>query len=170
MPHLTATARIATPIGMIELVAEGAELASCRILTEETAAMKDGGSEALDHAVGQMRDWFAGKRRDFDLPLRPLRSPRGEALRAGIISVPYGQTLTYGELATQIASAPRAVGQACRRNPFPIIVPCHRVTSSAGPENYSGGAGPRTKAWLIAFEQGKPYDYATETGIQPRLL
>jgi methylated-DNA-[protein]-cysteine S-methyltransferase len=153
MPHHTATARIATPIGVLELFAEGNMLASCRILPQETPEMRDGESELLDQAVLQMQDWFAGKRQDFDLPLQPLASPRGEALRAGIISVPYGQTLTYGGLAAQIGSAPRAVGQACKRNPFPIIVPCHRVTTAAGPDNYSGGSGVETKAWLLDFEQ-----------------
>jgi methylated-DNA-[protein]-cysteine S-methyltransferase len=109
----------------------------------------------LDLAVAQMRDWFARKRRDFDLALKPLPTPRGNALRAGIASVPYGKSMTYGGLARQLDSGPRAIGQACRRNPFPIIIPCHRVMSSAGSEHYSGGDGPRTKAWLIAFEQGK---------------
>jgi methylated-DNA-[protein]-cysteine S-methyltransferase len=153
MPYAAATARIATPIGIVELVAEGSALTSCRILPQESAEMQDLGNETLDQAITQMRDWFAGKRQDFDLPLLPLTSPRGEALRAGIVSVPYGQTLTYGGLAAQIGSAPRAVGQACKRNPFPIIVPCHRVTTAAGPENYSGGAGVVTKAWLLDFEQ-----------------
>jgi methylated-DNA-[protein]-cysteine S-methyltransferase len=77
-------------------------------------------------------------------------------LRAGIAGVPYGETLTYGALARLIDSAPRAVGQACKRNPFPIIIPCHRVTSASGPEHYSGGAGISTKAWLLDFEQPWP--------------
>jgi methylated-DNA-[protein]-cysteine S-methyltransferase len=170
MPNPSATARIATPIGVVELVADGNALTSCRILPRQTAEMQDSDSETLAQAVTQMRDWFAGKRQDFELPLQPLKSPRGEALRAGIVSVPFGHTLTYGGLAAQIGSAPRAVGQACKRNPFPIIVPCHRVTSSAGPENYSGGEGPRTKAWLIAFEQGKAYPDGPEASVQPRLL
>jgi methylated-DNA-[protein]-cysteine S-methyltransferase len=110
----------------------------------------------------QIQDWFAGKRKDFDLPLAPLSTPRGEALRAGIAAIVYGETLTYGELAARIGSAARAVGQACRRNPFPIIIPCHRVTSAGPQEFYSGGEGPRTKAWLIAFEQGKEYRYGSD--------
>jgi methylated-DNA-[protein]-cysteine S-methyltransferase len=101
-----------------------------------------------------MKAYFAQERRDFDLPLRPLPSLRGEALRSGIAAVPYGETMTYGRLAEQLGSAPRAVGQACKRNPFPILIPCHRVTSATGPEYYSGGAGASTKAWLLDFEQG----------------
>ena len=60
--------------------------------------------------------------------------------------------MTYGELAANCGSVARAVGGACKSNPFPIIIPCHRVTSAAGPEYYSGGDGPRTKTWLLDFE------------------
>lgn len=165
MPYAPATARIATPIGMVELAAEGGVLVTCRIIPQVSPEKRDQGNPVLDAAVAQMHDWFARRRRDFDLPLKPLPTQRGNELRAGIASVPYGATLSYGGLARNIGSAPRAVGQACKRNPFPIIIPCHRVTSAAGPEYYSGGDGPNTKAWLIAFEQGKDYPYG-----QNRLL
>jgi methylated-DNA-[protein]-cysteine S-methyltransferase len=152
MPYAPATARIATPIGMVELVAEGAVLISCKIGKQSGADHRDSGNPALDQAVSQMRDWFAGKRRDFDLPLAPSVSEEGANLRAGIAAIPYGETLTYGTLGESIGTAARAVGQACKTNPFPIIIPCHRVTSAAGPEYYSAGDGPRTKSWLLDFE------------------
>ncbi len=153
MAASTATASILTPIGLISLSVEGRELIGVRIDPTATKAEHDVGNPLLDQAVAQMAEYFAGKRRDFDLTLRPLPTERGQALRAGIVSVPYGETLTYGALAQKLESAPRAVGQACRRNPFPVIIPCHRVTSASGPENYSGGAGVETKAWLLEFEQ-----------------
>ncbi len=151
----TATARILTPIGVVELVAEGNALLSIRIDPSGTTESHDVGSPVLNEAAKQMRDYFAAKRNTFDIPLQPLPTKRGQALRAGIAAVPYGETLTYGALAAQIGSAPRAVGQACKRNPFPIIIPCHRVTSASGPENYSGGAGVATKTWLLDFEHGR---------------
>lgn len=155
MPYAPVSAKIATPIGMVVIAAENETLLSVRIISEISAEQHDTGSPVLDRAVTQMRAYFAGQRRDFDLPLMPLASVRGTALRAGIISVGYGQTLTYGALAHKIDSGPRAVGQACRRNPFPIVVPCHRITSAgSAPENYSGGDGITTKAWLNAFERG----------------
>jgi methylated-DNA-[protein]-cysteine S-methyltransferase len=147
-----------TPIGMIELAASNGALQSLRFIT-------DGGERALTHhpvlleAQAQISAWFAGERKDFDLPLSPLTSPRGEALRSGIASVAYGQTLTYGALAAQLASSARAVGQACRTNKFPLIIPCHRVISSGSQEYYSGGDGVRTKAWLIDFERGEGIGY-----------
>ena len=104
-------------------------------------------------ASAQLAEYFAGKRRDFDLPLQPARSDRGTALRLGIAAIGYGETASYGALAKALDSGPRAVGQACRRNPFPIVIPCHRVTSASGPEHYSGGDGVATKSWLLAFER-----------------
>lgn len=153
MKEATATAQIITPIGMVELTADRDNLVSVRIDPHEGTEQLYHGSAVLDEAVAQMRAYFARERQDFDLPLLPLATSRGNALREGIASVPYGETRTYGALARQIDSAPRAVGQACKRNPFPIIIPCHRITTSAGPENYSGGAGIATKAWLNDFEQ-----------------
>jgi len=146
-----AIARIESPIGLIALTATGAWLTGVRILTERDTIFAPT-TPVLRAATAQIAAYFAGDLTDFTVPLEPLATPRGEALRAAIASVPYGQSVSYGTLARQFASAPRAVGQACRRNPFPIIIPCHRVHSAAGPEHYSGGAGPATKAWLMDFE------------------
>lgn len=163
MQSLCAIARIATPIGLVELTANDEVLVGVRIDPPDKGPSHiPAEHRLLQTAATQMQDWFEGKRKDFDLPLAPLATPRGETLRAGIAAIGYGQTLTYGELAAQVGSAARAVGQACRRNPFPIIIPCHRVTSTGAQEFYSGGEGPRTKAWLIAFEQGKPYRYGSD--------
>ncbi|MEK6636616.1 MAG: methylated-DNA--[protein]-cysteine S-methyltransferase [Pseudomonadota bacterium] len=148
---------------MVELTADDSCLIGVRIDPADNGSSNiPAGHRLLQTAAIQMQEWFAGKRKSFDLPLAPLSTPRGKALRAGIAAINYGETLTYGELATQIGSAARAVGQACRRNPFPIIIPCHRVTSAGAQEFYSGGEGPRTKAWLIAFEQGKSYRYGSD--------
>jgi methylated-DNA-[protein]-cysteine S-methyltransferase len=151
----TATASFRTPIGLIALKAEDDVLIGGHIDPVGGEAISSKGHALLSEALDQLRAWFARERRDFDLPLRPLPTVRGNELRAGIAAIPYGETRTYGGLAQEIFSAPRAVGQACRRNIFPIIIPCHRVISSAGPEYYSGGEGAITKAWLIDFEKGQ---------------
>ena len=163
MQQFSAIARVKTPIGLVELSADASALTSVRIdPSDHRPGYIPAGNQLLECAVEQISEWFAGKRLSFDLPLITLSTVRGEALRAGIASIGYGQTITYGQLAAQIGSASRAVGQACRRNPYPIIIPCHRVTSAGAQEFYSGGEGPRTKAWLIAFEQGKAYDYGSD--------
>jgi methylated-DNA-[protein]-cysteine S-methyltransferase len=152
----TATVRITSPIGLISLSATDDWLTGIRIARQRLS----GGDEAhiatghslLAEAQAQIGDWFTGARRRFDLPLSPLTTPEGRALRAAIAAIPYGETTTYGALAAQCGSVARAVGQACKTNAFPILIPCHRVVSTSGPEFYSGGDGPRTKSWLIDFE------------------
>ena len=154
MPGAIATARMESPIGLITLRADDVALLYVRI--GKSNAARPGhiatGHPVLGATLSQLTDWFAGKRWGFDLPFAPLESTEGEALRAGIASIPYGATLTYGALAAQCGSVARAVGQACKTNPYPIIIPCHRVVSTTGPEYYSGGDGPRTKTWLLDFE------------------
>lgn len=148
----TATARIETPIGVIALHADDRALRSVRILPRQRGELLVGDHPVLSSAAEQLRAWFAGDRTGFDLPLAPPETAEGGSLRAGICSIPYGETMTYGALAGKTGSVARAVGQACKTNPFPIIVPCHRVTSASGPEFYSGGEGPKTKGWLLDFE------------------
>lgn len=164
MSAAPATARIETPIGMVELVVVGDVLTSARIRPNLAEERQDPGNPVLDRAVDQMRDYFAGRRKAFDLPLATAATGEGEQLRSAIASIPYGETETYGTLARKAGSVAQAIGQACKANPFPIVIPCHRVVSSAGREYYSAGAGPETKAWLIDFEAEHSH------GIRTRLL
>jgi methylated-DNA-[protein]-cysteine S-methyltransferase len=143
-----------SPIGVLQIEADQTALLSLSILPHGSMLNAVVKGPILQHAIDQLQAYFKGELRHFTLPIAPAASPRGATLRAGICQIPYGATTTYGALAAKYASAARAIGQACRTNPLPIIVPCHRVISSAGPEYYSGGEGPRTKAWLIDFEYG----------------
>jgi len=148
----TDTAIISSPIGHIIIRGNAAEIQGLRIDPRRSQPESEAATDLIAEAVRQLGAYFDGNLRDFDLSLSAPRSLRGAALRAGIIAVPYGDTATYGEVAKRTDSGPRAVGQACRTNPFPIIVPCHRIISASGPEHYSGGDGVKTKAWLIAHE------------------
>lgn len=154
MRRATATARVESPLGTLVLTADDNWLTGIRIpRTGDTGAT--GGD--LDHpvlidATAQLSAWFAGMSHGFNLPLAPPETEDAMRLRLAIAAIPYGRTMTYGDVAAQCGSVARAVGGACKANPFPIIIPCHRVTSANGPEYYSGGDGPRTKSWLIDFE------------------
>ena len=144
---------VATPVGRVRIDGDALLVRQIRILTEREPARRPD-SPAVLAAAEQLEAWFEGALRRFDVALAPPSTPRGVALRQGLIDVGYGETITYGGLALRLASASRAIGQLCSRNPFPIVVPCHRVRSSGGaPERYSGGEGPKTKEWLLAFEQ-----------------
>ncbi|WP_340317450.1 methylated-DNA--[protein]-cysteine S-methyltransferase [Rhizorhabdus argentea] len=105
-------------------------------------------------AVRQLSAYFSAGFTAFNVPLAPMATVRGEALRAAITGIPPGETLSYGAVAKAAGSSPRAIGQACARNPFPIVIPCHRVVGSGGAiGHYSAGRGTVTKTWLLDHER-----------------
>lgn len=141
-----------SPIGPILLRAEGERLVSIHIGADGDAVDDD--VPVLGEALAQLSAWFVGELTQFDLPLAEPDTPRGAAHRQAIADIPYADTASYGAIARMIGSSPRAVGQACRRNPFPIVIPCHRVIGAGGSiGHYSGGAGVATKLWLLQHEQ-----------------
>ena len=109
-------------------------------------------SRVLDDAARQLAEYFAGRRRSFDLPL----SAQGTAFQRDVWNqlslIGYGETITYAELAARVSRprAYRAVGQANGANPLPIVVPCQRVRASTGIGGYAGGLD--TKRALLALE------------------
>lgn len=154
MDTLCAIARMNSPVGLIEIAASPAEITRISILSaDEGAPHCPPEHELLCESMSQFAQWFAGDRQGFNLPLQPATTARGAILRRGIESVPFGMTTNYGAVALAIGTSARAVGQACKRNPFPIVIPCHRVISASGPEFYSAGQGAQTKAWLLQFER-----------------
>jgi methylated-DNA-[protein]-cysteine S-methyltransferase len=142
-----------TPIGPLRLSAEGDRLSRV-----EFAASADARSSepVLLQAEAQLRAYFAGALRRFDLPL----APRGTAFQLSVwdalLEIPYGATTSYSELAAAIGrpSACRAVGAANGRNPLAVIVPCHRVIGAAGALTGYGG-GLERKRMLLALEAAK---------------
>ncbi len=118
--------------------------------------------EMVQQALGQLREYFAGQRRDFDLTLDlpPMESTTERVLRA-LMRVGYGETITYAELAARSGTGvpARAIGSIMGANPLPIIIPCHRVVASDGLGGYSGGEPGReleTKRWLLENEGALP--------------
>lgn len=155
MAYAPERALVATPIGMVEIIGTAAAVERVIIhgRTSDVAPADAPTQGAIAIGAQQISDYFSGTLREFTVPIVTARTARGGALRAAIASLPYGQTASYGQLARAHGSGAQAVGQACSRNPLPIIIPCHRVTSSGGaPEHYSGGDGVTTKAWLNAHE------------------
>jgi methylated-DNA-[protein]-cysteine S-methyltransferase len=121
--------------------------------------------ELRDAAVAQLAEYFAGKRRGFDLFIdwSVTSSLQQQVLRELFDSVGYGETVSYGALARQVghdsfgASPPaRAVGQIMGSNPIPVVVPCHRVVAADGLGGYSGGTGTEVKRWLLTLEGALP--------------
>jgi methylated-DNA-[protein]-cysteine S-methyltransferase len=110
--------------------------------------------DALAEAATQLRQYFAGERIRFELPLSPVGTPFQLRVWAELREIPYGRTTAYGQIATDLGqpTASRAVGLANGRNPVAVIVPCHRVIGSDGSLTGFGGGLDR-KRWLLEHER-----------------
>lgn len=109
----------------------------------------------FQEAEEQLTEYFAGFRREFDLPLAPKGTPFQKAVWAQLARIPYGETRTYGQLAAALGKphAARTVGSACRCNPLAIVLPCHRVVGADGSlTGYAGGLD--AKEYLLELERG----------------
>ncbi|MEM7170116.1 MAG: methylated-DNA--[protein]-cysteine S-methyltransferase [Pseudomonadota bacterium] len=107
----------------------------------------------LNEAAKQLRDYFAGNRRDFDLPLQPHGPAMHQQVWQAMLAIPFGKTRSYGDLAQALNTCARAVGGACGANPIPIFIPCHRVLAANGEiGGFSGGQGVVTKRELLVLE------------------
>jgi len=117
-----------------------------------TGAVSD--DPRLQTVVAQLREYFAGERTDFDLPLRPDGgSPFERRVWQALLEIPYGETVSYGQIAARIGhpGKARAVGRANGRNPIAIVCPCHRVIGSDGSLTGYGGGLDRKRV-LLALE------------------
>jgi methylated-DNA-[protein]-cysteine S-methyltransferase len=153
---------IGSPVGPLTLVASGAGLAA--ILWKDdnprrvrlANVVEDGTDSILLETQRQLGEYFAGQRTVFTVKLDFAGTDFQRRVWAALLTIPYGETRSYGEIARQIGSpaAVRAVGAANGRNPISIIAPCHRVVGSTG-ELTGFAGGLQTKARLLAFEGRK---------------
>lgn len=119
----------------------------------------------LKEAKRQLEAYFDGKLETFDLPLKPSGSDFQKQVWKAMLKIPYGKTKTYGEIATKIGGAARAVGAACGSNRIPLIIPCHRVLAAgSGLGGYSGSGGVKTKTALLRLE-GARFTEQPQLGI-----
>lgn len=153
------TKTIASPVGELTLVASGTGLVA--ILWENDspdrvklgATEEDGGHPVLEAAEEQLREYFAGARTAFDLPLDFRGTEFQKSVWAELLAIPFGETRSYGEIAAKLGrpTASRAVGAANGRNPISIVAPCHRVIGSTGKlTGFAGGL--EAKEYLLTLE------------------
>ena len=149
---------IDSPVGPLLLAADDAglrliEFQSPRHPMPRGSDWREGDNDALMQARVQLKEYFGGHRRSFDLPL----SPRGTTFQLSVwhalTEIPYGQTRSYGQQAARIGQpqSVRAVGAANGRNPLPIVIPCHRVIGANGSLTGFGGGLP-VKQFLLRLE------------------
>lgn len=155
MDGVGATAVLATPIGTLRAEADAVGgLAALRFAPETTPSGPEERGSEFAFLRGQLERWFAGEIRSFEVPLAPAGTPWQRAVWAALLDVPYGETITYTELAARAGrpGAARAAGAANGRNPISILVPCHRVVGTSGAlTGYAGGV--EAKAWLLEHER-----------------
>jgi methylated-DNA-[protein]-cysteine S-methyltransferase len=151
-----------SPLGTLLLAATERGVAGIYYEQHSHFAGRDGWQAAPQHALllqtaHQLDEYFAGQRREFDVPLDPDGTPFQQEVWLGLRQIAWGETRDYGQLATAIARprAVRAVGAANARNPLSIIVPCHRVIGKSGDlVGYAGGLD--RKRFLLELEQSLP--------------
>jgi methylated-DNA-[protein]-cysteine S-methyltransferase len=150
---------IPSPIGRLQLRSSGDALTALYMEDHkhELARPADAKSDAAPFraAIAQLEEYFAGERREFSLPLAAEGTDFQREVWRGLAAIPYGVTLSYGQLASAIGRprAVRAVGLANGRNPISIIVPCHRVIGANGTLTGYGG-GVERKRFLLDLERG----------------
>jgi len=149
--------QIDSPVGPLTLAASPTALHAIEFADnrhpQDRRHWQPGDTPLLAEAARQLSEYFAGRRRVFDLPLAPQGTDFQQAAWAALAVIPYGQTRSYAEQARAIGkpSATRAVGAANGRNPLPIVLPCHRVIGASGALTGFGG-GIAVKRWLLAHE------------------
>ena len=153
---------MSSPIGPLLLAADATHL---RVLEFESpshparrgADWQPGRNAIIDATQRQLEEYFAGTRRDFDLPLNPGGTDFQRGVWWALADIPYGRTISYAALANAVGkpTATRAVGAANGRNPLPIVLPCHRVIGADGSLTGYGGGLP-IKTFLLTLEGALP--------------
>ena len=153
---------IDSPVGPLLLASDNdglrlIEFHAPRYAMQRDADWREGDNAVLRITRAQLDEYFAGKRRDFDLPLAPRGTDFQRNVWQTLATIPYGATISYAQLATRVGkpTAMRAVGAANGRNPLPIVLPCHRVIGADGSLTGFGGGLP-TKEFLLKLEGALP--------------
>jgi methylated-DNA-[protein]-cysteine S-methyltransferase len=146
---------IDAPFGKVGIRVEGASVREIVYLPGSVANVEPD-SPLAQQAVAQIEQYFAQASASFDLPLAEIGTAFQRRVWQAICEIPPGAVQTYGQLAKTVDSHPRAVGQACGSNFFPIVIPCHRVVASSGIGGFAhhgdDGYYRNVKRWLLAHE------------------
>ncbi|MGE0321175.1 MAG: methylated-DNA--[protein]-cysteine S-methyltransferase [Polyangiaceae bacterium] len=142
-----------SPVGRLQIVLKAGALIRILWANEPQDADTNSPSRAAQRAQKQLSEYFAGKRREFDLALDPRGTDFQRRVWHELGQIPFGETRSYGEIAKILGkpTASRAVGAANGKNPIPIILACHRVIGASGAlTGFAGGLD--TKRWLLEHE------------------
>jgi methylated-DNA-[protein]-cysteine S-methyltransferase len=154
MPSHNFQARFKTPFALLGVRVDGEKVAEIVFLARDGEALSPC-SRVAERACAQFERYLGDPEFRFDLPLARRGTPFQRRVWARIAAIEAGRTRSYGEIARELDSAARAVGQACGANPLPLVVPCHRVLAAGGIGGFAhhrGGFHLSVKRWLLAHE------------------
>ena len=137
-----------TPFCNLKLKQEGGRVREIEFV-QHMGSPRVTNNSLLKQTLVQLSQYIASPVFSFDLPLDPLGTEFQRKVWSALQRIPAGQVKTYGEIAAELNTSPRAVGNACRRNPIPVIIPCHRVVSAKG----LGGFAGQTEGQKISIKQ-----------------
>ncbi|HYF98431.1 MAG TPA: methylated-DNA--[protein]-cysteine S-methyltransferase [Coxiellaceae bacterium] len=145
---------INSPIGKLGIQTNTTALTHIQFLDKTTALLKPQNSTAKK-VIEELNAYFDFAQHRFTLDLSLDLSPFQASVLKAMQKIPVGSTRTYGQVAQELKSAPRAIGMACRHNPIPLIIPCHRIVAATHLGGYSGatqGSLLKIKEWLLQHE------------------
>jgi methylated-DNA-[protein]-cysteine S-methyltransferase len=148
-------AKLIAPFGVLGIVCNEDTLTGVQFLAADTVAQAPQSRYAKE-VCKQLAAYFEDADFHFSLPIKFAGTAHQNKVWQAMCAIPRGQTRQYGDLARELASSPRAVGQACGANPIPIVIPCHRVVSKTGMGGFAhqrDGYELGIKRWLLAHEQ-----------------
>ena len=157
MAKRTYDAVIAAPFGRLGIRLQNGVLADIDFL-DHKIPLRAPTNTVARHVCVALRAYLKKPRRKFRLPLATDGTDFQQRVWRVLQRIPAGKVLSYGELARKLKTGPRAVGNACRANPIPIIIPCHRVVAANGNGGFMGKTGGRAlaiKDWLLTHERGR---------------
>ena len=158
MPAHPFQAKLKTPFALLGIRAEDDRIVEIVFLRRDGEALAPE-TRIAERACAQIERYVDDPEFRFDLPLASHGTPFQRRVWRKIAAIGPGRTRSYGELARDLGSAPRAVGQACGANPLPLVVPCHRVLAAGGIGGFAhheGGFHLSVKRWLLAHEGAAP--------------
>lgn len=144
---------VKTPLGVMTLMEADGALKELRFAQRAEPGEQQKATPLLRKAETELKEYFAGRRKAFTVPMAPEGTAFQQSVWNALLEIPYGETLSYGEVARRIGNpkAARAVGMANHQNPLPVFCPCHRVIGANGKLVGYGGGLP-VKEYLLALE------------------
>jgi len=154
MPSHLFQAKLKTPFALLGIRADDDRVEEIVFLSRDGKAASPQ-NRLAEQTCAQIERYIDDPEFEFDLPLASCGTPFQRRVWGKIAAISPGRTRSYGDLARELGSAPRAVGQACGANPLPLVVPCHRVLAASGIGGFAhheGGFHLSVKRWLLAHE------------------